>query len=58
MFSTHPEKNFCFWVKFILSSATALNLGQSQILSFVKGLIKLHLFACIYSESKPYLIWY
>ena len=33
MFSTHPEKNFCFKVALILSSANAFNLDKSKILS-------------------------
>ena len=34
MFSAFPETNFNFSVAFILSSANALNLNQSKILSF------------------------
>ena len=39
MFSTHPQKNFNFSVTFILSSANALNLDQSKILSSGNELI-------------------
>ena len=38
MFSTHPNKNFCFSIEFILSFANAFNLDQSKILSFGKEL--------------------
>ena len=38
MFSTLPNANFNFWVKIILSSANALNLDESKILSFSKEL--------------------
>ena len=38
MFSTLPETNFTFSVPFILSSASALNLNQSEKLSFGKDL--------------------
>ena len=38
MFSTLPETKFKFWVTFILSSACALNLDRSKILSFGIGL--------------------
>ena len=36
--SIHPQKNFCFSVTFILSSANAFNLDQSKNLSFGKEL--------------------
>ena len=39
MFSTLPKTNFNFSLTFILSSANALNLDQSQISSFGKELI-------------------
>ena len=39
MFSTLPETNFNVSVRFILSSASALNLDQSKNLSFGKKLI-------------------
>ena len=40
VFKIYPSKNkFEFWVTFILSSANALNLGQTKILSFGKELI-------------------
>ena len=46
MFSTLPKTNFNFSVAFILSSAGALNLDQSKILSFGRELKDLigHLF--------------
>ena len=34
MFSTHPKKNFCVYVTFILSSANAFNLDPSKNLLF------------------------
>ena len=34
MFSTHPKKNFCFYVTFIWSSANAFNLDLSKNLKF------------------------
>ena len=37
-FSSHQETNFNFSVAFILSSANAFNLDQSNILSFGKEL--------------------
>ena len=40
MFSSHPKKNFCFQVTFILSSANALNLDQSKKLLLGKELIR------------------
>ena len=36
MFSTHPKKNFCFSVRFILSSTNAFNLDQFKNVSFGK----------------------
>ena len=38
MFSAHPNKNICFRVAFILSSASAFNLDQSKNLLFGKEL--------------------
>ena len=38
MFSTHPKENFCFQFTYILSSANALILDQSNNLSFGKKL--------------------
>ena len=38
MFSTLSKRNFSFSVTFILSSANAFNLDQSEILSFGKEL--------------------
>ena len=38
MFSTLPNRNFNFWVTFILSSANAFNLDQLKNLSFGIGL--------------------
>ena len=38
IFYTHPKKNFCCEVAFILSSANAFNLDQSENLSFGKEL--------------------
>ena len=38
MFSTHLKMNFCFEVLLIVSSGNALNLDQSEMLSFGKGL--------------------
>ena len=37
MFSTHPKENFSVLATYILSSANALILKQSEILSFGKG---------------------
>ena len=42
MFSTLPKRNFNVLVAFILSSAIALNLNQSKILSFGKELTLPH----------------
>ena len=39
MFSTLPIIDFNFWVTFILSSACALNLDESKILSFGKDVL-------------------
>ena len=41
MFSILPRENFDVWVTFILSSAKALNLSKSEILTFGKGITQL-----------------
>ena len=54
MFSTLPNTNFNFWVRIILSSANALNLDQSKILSSGNGLknISVQIFESLPNNSK------
>ena len=43
MFSILPKANLNFWATIMLTSANALNLDQSNILYFGKGLTHYHM---------------